>query len=428
MDIHKVIGTIPFRPKKGFVLPKHKYTGPYNPLNEQLDENDNPLPRQEPFNSVDAISMHHDICYRDNNTKNGKQKCDDKMLLELNLLEPKTIRERIDKDLVRKLISTKKRLGWGIKWTNQLANELHKPIRRKFKKRLVVAKNVDDIWAADLVEMQPLAKYNNGQKYILMIIDVFSKYGWAVPIKSKTGLAVADALKKVLKEGASPAMLWTDKGKEFYNKNVATLLHKHNIKLYSTENEEKASVVERWNRTIKTNMWKYFSANNTKRYIDILQKLIDKYNNTKHSSIGMKPTVAREPLSYQHVFENLYAKNTKERRKEPKFHLGDKVRIMKKKKHFEKGFTPNWTEEIFTINKVKSTKPPTYIIQDLNGETIKGSFYEAELQKTNQDTFRIDKIVKKRTNKEGIKEAYIKWKGYNNNFNTWLPVSSLERL
>ena len=428
MDIHKVIGTIPLRPKKGFVLPSHKYTGPYNPLNEQLDENENPLPRQEPFNSVDAISMHHDICYRDNNTKNGKQKCDDKMLLELNLLEPKTIRERIDKDLVRKLISTKKRLGWGIKWTNQLANELHKPIRRKFKKRLVVAKNVDDIWAADLVEMQPLAKYNNGQKYILMIIDVFSKYGWAVPIKSKTGLAVADALKKVLKEGASPAMLWTDKGTEFYNKNVATLLHKHNIKLYSTENEEKASVVERWNRTIKTNMWKYFSANNTKRYIDILQKLIDKYNNTKHSSIGMKPTVAREPSSYQHVFENLYAKNTKERRKEPKFHLGDKVRIMKKKKHFEKGFTPNWTEEIFTINKVKSTKPPTYIIQDLNGETIKGSFYEAELQKTNQDTFRIDKIVKKRTNKEGIKEAYIKWKGYNNNFNTWLPVSSLERL
>ena len=104
------------------------------------------------------------------------------------------------------------------------------------------------------------------------------------------------------------------------------------------------------------------------------------------------------------------------------------MRITKKKKQFEKGFTPNWTEEIFTISKVKSTKPPTYIIQDLNGETIKGSFYEAELQKTNQDTFRIDKIVKKRTTKDGIKEAYIKWKGYNNNFNTWLPVSSLERL
>ena len=227
MDIHKVIGKLPLRPKKGFVLPGHKYTGPYNPLSQQLDENDNPLPGHEPFNAVDAISMHHDICYRDNEKE--KKKCDDKMLLELNLLDPKTIRERIDKGLVQKLISSKKRLGWGIKWTNELADELHKPIRRKFQKRLVVAKNVDDIWAADLVEMQTLAKYNNGQKYILMIIDVFSKYGWAVPLKSKTGLAVADAPKKVLKEGASPTMLWTDKGKEFYNKNVAALLHKHNI-------------------------------------------------------------------------------------------------------------------------------------------------------------------------------------------------------
>ena len=129
--------------------------------------------------------------------------------------------------MVRKLISTKKRLGWGIRWTNELSNELHKPVRHKFQKRLVVAKNVDDIWAADLVEMQPFAKYNDGYKFILMIIDVFSKYGWAIPIKSKTG--IAHALEKVLKK-TKPAMLWTDKGKEFYNKNVDGVLTKHNIK------------------------------------------------------------------------------------------------------------------------------------------------------------------------------------------------------
>ena len=111
MDIHKVIGKLP-RPKKGFVLPNHKYTGPYNPLSEQLDENDIPILGQEPYNAVDAISMHHDICYRDNSTKVGKQKCDDEMLIELDLLEPKDLREKIDKRLVRKLISTKKRLGW----------------------------------------------------------------------------------------------------------------------------------------------------------------------------------------------------------------------------------------------------------------------------------------------------------------------------
>ena len=113
MDIHKVIGKLP-RPKKGFMLPNHKYTGPYNPLDEQLDENDIPILGQQPFNGVDEISMHHDICYRDNNSKSGKQQCDDKMLADLEQLHPKDLRERIDKAFVRKVISTKKRLGWGI--------------------------------------------------------------------------------------------------------------------------------------------------------------------------------------------------------------------------------------------------------------------------------------------------------------------------
>ena len=215
MDIHKVIGKLP-RPKKGYVLPNHKYTGPYNPLEEQLDENDLPLIGQEPFNNVDAISMRHDICYRDNESKEGKHQCDDKMLLELDILEPKNLRERIDKSLVRKIISEKRRLGWGIiQWTNELADELHKPIRRKFQKRYVFVRNVDDTWAADLVEMQPFAKYNNGFKYILMVIDVFSKYGWVAPLKTKTGAAVADALKRIIKKNqfSSPKNLWTDKGK-----------------------------------------------------------------------------------------------------------------------------------------------------------------------------------------------------------------------
>ena len=333
MDIHKAIGKLP-RPKKGFTLPGHKYTGPYNPLDEQLNENDIPILGQEPFNRVDKISMRHDICYRDKGrNKDGKQKCDKEMLSELDILQPKDLREKIDKRLVRKIISTKTRLGWGIKWTNELADELHKPIRRKFQKRLVFAKAVDDIWAADLVEMQSLSKYNNGFKYILMIIDVFSKYGWVMPLKTKSGIDVANALRILFKDNKPPAMLWTDKGREFYNKNVSSVLKKNHVKLYSTENEEKASVVERWNRTIKTQMWKYFSANNTKRYVDILQKLIDKYNNTKHRAIGCTPSVARQPASYEQVFNKLYKKKTEERKKVPRFQVGDQVRISKKKEN-----------------------------------------------------------------------------------------------
>ena len=176
MDIHKVIGKFP-RPKKGFVLPYHKYTGPYNPLDKQLDEFDQPLPGQEPYNAVDKIAMYHDICYRDNNTKHGKHECDDRMLSELDSLNPKGIRERIDRRLARSIIGVKRKLGMGIQWTNELADELHKPVRKKFPKRRVYSKNVDSIWAADIVEMQNISKKNRGFRYILMIIDVFSKYG-----------------------------------------------------------------------------------------------------------------------------------------------------------------------------------------------------------------------------------------------------------
>ena len=300
-----MIGKLP-RPQRGFVLPGHKYTGPYNPLHEQLDENDRPIAGQEPYNSVDAISMRHDICYRDNSSKEGKQNCDDKMLQELDVLEPKGIREKLDKKLARSIIGGKRKLGWGIEWSNELADELHKPIRKKFKKRRVFAGGVDAIWTADLVDMQSFSKNNKGFKYILMIIDVFSKFGWAILLKTKTGLEVTKAFQHLWETQSPPQKLWTDKGKEFYNRHMKELLKKNNVELYSTENEEKSSVVERWNRTIKRTMWKYFTANNTQNYIDVLAEIIEKYNNAYHRSIDSTPTLARKASNYQHVFKAIY--------------------------------------------------------------------------------------------------------------------------
>ena len=201
MDIHKIIGNLP-RPKKGFVLPSHKYTGPYNPLDEQLDKNDIPLPGQEPFNRVDAISMRHDICYRDHgNSKKGKHKCDDEMLKELDILEPENIREKIDRKLVKSIIGTKRKLGLGIEWSDALTDELHKPVRKHFKKRKVFAKKANDIMAADLVDMQYFARGNKGFRYILMIIDIFSKYGYAIPLKNKTAVEMVKAFKQLWKSG-----------------------------------------------------------------------------------------------------------------------------------------------------------------------------------------------------------------------------------
>ena len=162
-------------------------------------------------------------------------------------------------------------------WAQQLAEELHKPIIRKFTKRRVVVKGVDEIWAADLVEMGRFSDWNKEIKYLLMVIDVFSKFGWIEPLQNKKGETVAAAFEKIFKSGRQPRLLWTDKGKEFYNKNVNQLLSRKNIKLYSTENEEKSSVAERFNRTIKQQMWKMFSANNNTIYFDKIDELLKNY-------------------------------------------------------------------------------------------------------------------------------------------------------
>ena len=156
-----------------------------------------------------------------------------------------------------------------IRRTDQLAEELHKPARKHFKKRRVFVRGIDEIWAADLVEMQEFAKENEGYRYILNVIDVFSKYAWMRPLKSKTGVEVADALNDIVKSsGRKPVKIWVDFGNEF-NKHV-----QKNFKLYSTHNLQKSSIIERFNRSIKEKMYKYFTANNTWRYVDILDDMI----------------------------------------------------------------------------------------------------------------------------------------------------------
>ena len=309
-------------------------------------------------------------------------------------------------------------------WAQQFAEELHKPIRRKFTKRRVFVKGVDEIWAADLVEMQRFSDWNKGIKYLLMVIDVFSKFGWIEPLENKKGETVASAFEKIFK-CRQPRLLWTDKGKEFFNKNVKQLLSRKNIKLYSTENE-KSSVVERFNRTIKQKMWKMFSTNNNTVYFDKIDELLKDYNSSFHRSIQMSPVAASDIKNSNRVFANLYSGEIYKQVKKPKFRIGDRVRISKyKRKLFDKGFTPNWTEEIFVINEILNTKPVTYRLVDLQGEAVTGSFYEQELQKTTQEIFRIEKVIR-RDNKRN--RALVKWSGYPDQFNSWISFENLNQL
>ena len=187
---------------------------------------------------------------------------------------------------------------------------------------------------------------------------------------------------------APPQKLWTDKGKELYNRLIKELLKKNSVPMYPTENEEKSSIVERWNQTINRTMWKYFIANNTMTYINVLPEIIEKYNNTYHQPIRCTPAFARKPSSYQHVFEVLYGVN--QPITHPKYKVGDHVRIVKKKGD----------------------------LRDSKGEEIQGTFYEPELQKTKQEIYRMEKGMKKCNRNNGV-EVYVKWRGYNNDFNSF---------
>ena len=297
-----------------------------------------------------------------------------------------------------------------------LAEELHKPVKRKFRKRRVLVSGIDKIWAADLADMTAFKDYNEGVNFLLLVIDTFSKYGWIVPLKNKKGETVADALKEIFKEsGRRPDKLWTDKGTEFFNKDVIDLVF-----LYATENEEKSSIAERWIRTMKEKMFKYFTDNNTNKYIDVLPDLVEDYNNTVHSSTKFTPVEASKKENELKVWLNLYPDRYKTSRLNPKFSVGDMVRITKKKKVFEKGYTTRWTEEIFTIKEILKTNPITYIIEDLKGEEIKGTFYEPELQKTEQQIYRIEKVIKEKKGR-----SFVKWKGYPDKFNSWVDNKDL---
>ena len=206
--------------------------------------------------------------------------------------------------------------------------------------------------------------------------------------------------------------IWVDKGSEFYNGSMKPWLEKNDIEMYSTHNERKSVVAERFIRTIKNKIYKHMTSISKNVYNDKLDDIVNEYNNTKHRRTKMKPV---------DVKDNTYIDFGKEiNDNDPKFKVGDHVRISKYKSIFAKGYAPNCSEEIFVIKKIKNTVPWTYVIDDLNGEEITGTFYGKELQKIDQQEFRIEKVIKEKSDR-----LYVKWKGYDNSFNTCIDKKDL---
>jgi hypothetical protein len=305
---------------------------------------------------------------------------------------------------------------------------LHKPTIKTFKRDYVFVTKIDEIWQTDLIDMQQYKNVNGGMRYILVVIDVLSKFVWGRVLKDKKAETVKQALANIITvSGRKPELIQSDKGLEFKNKTLSTYLDSVDVKLYSTENDDiKACIAERVIRTLKEKIFKYFTHSNSCRYLEVLQEIIHSYNETSHRSIGTKPASVNED-NFLNVWRRLYSDKLGIKKSQPLLCVGDYVRISKTKRMFEKGYTGNWTKEVFQIKSVLHRNPPMYELTDLSLENIKGRFYEKELQQVLlPEYYTVEKILRKR----GIgssKELYVKWKGYPAKFNSWISEADIQQ-
>ena len=302
---------------------------------------------------------------------------------------------------------------------SQDAYTLHKSRRIRFPRRKTYSKGIGDLFQIDLVDLSSLSSFNDGFRYLLTCIDVFSRRAWAEPVRKKTARDVAEAFEKILSDRKCN-MVQSDKGTEFLNSTFQSTLKRRGIKFYTSENEDiKAAVVERFNRTLKEKMFRYFTFKNTRRYLNVLDDLLHSYNNTYHRSIGMTP------LQVNKVNESIL--RARLYRPKPssfkwKYDVGDRVRITMQRQPFRKGYTGHWSEEIFEIASRVPTTQVTYELRDLAAESIKGRFYEPEIQKVikrDDERFEVERIIK--TRKRNGKIQYLaSWKGYPSKFDSWV--------
>ena len=305
------------------------------------------------------------------------------------------------------------------------AYTLHKPVRRKFPRRFTYASQIDELWQAALADMSLLQSQNRGVRFLLTVIDVFSKFAFVRPLKRKTGEALTSAFASILKASKrKPQRLQTDKGTEFKNRTFQTFLADEDIHYYTSEDPvTKAAVVERFNRTLKGRLYRFMTHKNSKTYLNHLPALVSNYNSSFHRSIGTQPRLVT-PKTQDAVYEKLYAKKFEaqmNKRATPKFEVGDRVRLATERKAFQRGFLPQWTKEIFVVRQRENTHPYVYRLRDQKNENLRGTFYEQELQKVrDKDVFRIEKVLKERG-----RRALVRWAGYGPDADSWIPLSSI---
>ena len=270
----------------------------------------------------------------------------------------------------------------------EIADEIFAHASKTYPNRKVITDYPDDVWSVDLADMNDVINYNNKYRFMLNCVDCFSRYAWSIATTNKRGPTILEGLKQIVKENNNkyPAHIWVDQGSEFYNEEVKKWCDDHDITMYSTFGRAKSAIVERFNRTIKTLLYKHFYAVQNKRWVKILPQFIKEYNERPHKGLPAKLTPAKvhamknDEINYIYDYQTSQIKTNKEPQK---FKVGDLVRLSRIKSTFEKGYHQKWTSTIYKISKAVNTIPWTYNIVDVDDdEPYTGSFYEQELQLT----------------------------------------------
>jgi transposase InsO family protein len=331
----------------------------------------------------------------------------------------------------------------------QYTYTLHKPVRHIFKRNQTLVHHKDQQWQADLAIMDTLAGQNDGYRYILTCIDVLSRYAWAEPVRSKRAKDMLLAMRALFRRAAprKPTRLQTDKGTEFYNKPVKGFLLAQQVELFSTNSDMKAALVERFNRTLKSLIYKHFTEHQTKRYVDVLQDFVYAYNHAKHRTIGRAPADVDTQQDEHDVWRRVYydSKEAQLQRSDTnrarQIANGDQVRLSKYKANFEKGYVPSWTRELFEVTNKgkpqhgKSRCRLVYKVRDMEGEPIEGVCYPEEIQRIPgavafsagkpPGVLEVERVLRTRRVRGGARESLVKWCGWPEKFNRWLTKDEL---
>ena len=320
---------------------------------------------------------------------------------------------------------------------DQESYSLTRGARRKYTRSRVVVAGVDSQWDIDLMDMVDLAKRNDGYQFVLVAIDIFSRFAHCQPIKSKKGIDITKALQNIFKGQRKPKTIRTDRGMEFRSREVNKYLKTQNIyHFYALNTETKANYAERLIKTIKHKLFRYMIKHRTQRYIDILQDMVKSYNQTVHRSLGEAPgSVSKENEDESRLQQYLLRQNkskktrSKNANRQYKFNIGQTVRISHVRSVFDREYSQKWTGEIFIVkSRFKREGIPVYRLESWDKERVEGTFYEHELQniRVNDSTeYFIQDILKRRVRNKR-KEVLVRWLHWPKKYDSWIPEEDVK--